>query len=326
MIEKKRSIFVDGMEVTVNYCEINGHLMVPALFFKFAGILVDSDSEHRTVFLTHKEKTITFYIDQYDVVIKGEHKTSENLEVAPFLLQNKIYIPFLYTIEKLLIKTIICPNTEKIEVMTIDHFKFIQKMVYKKKTNQKVISLTFDDGPDAIYTPQILEVLKEKNIRATFFVIGQQVKKHPEILKRIVNEGHAIGNHSWSHVDFTKLTASQLRKEIKLTEAELINHVGEATTILRPPFGNFTKVDFHIIDNLGYKVIMWSINTLDWLGLNCEQIISIVERDLSEGAIMLQHCIGTPGKFDSTVKALPIIIDKLTDEGYKILTIPKLLE
>ena len=103
--------------------------------------------------------------------------------------------------------------------------------------------------------------------------------------------------------------------------------MGKSTSILRPPYGLFTKSDIQIINELGYKVILWSVDTLDWCGLTNEEIISIVDRDLTEGAIILQHCFySTTGRLDGTVKALPEIIDKLINEGYEIVTVSKLLE
>lgn len=190
------------------------------------------------------------------------------------------------------------------------------------------IALTFDDGPDDYYTPKILDILGNKKVPATFFVVGQQIQWYPNMLNRIVKEGHALGNHSWSHPKFSNLTTSQIKEEISRTENEIAILTGERkTTLFRPPYGDFTNADLNLVSELGYKFILWSVDTLDWTGLSAEEIIAIVRRDLSPGAIVLQHSLKmSPGILDGTVKALSILIDELIAKGYEFVTIECLLK
>ncbi|KAB2337711.1 polysaccharide deacetylase family protein [Cytobacillus depressus] len=194
-------------------------------------------------------------------------------------------------------------------------------VLYKGETENKIVALTFDDGPDGYYTPKILDILKEKNISATFFIIGDQVKMFPNVVKRIQQEGHAVGNHTWSHPNLFELTTTQLKNELQQTDEVIFSHTGIRTRLFRPPYGYYAKSDLQIIDKLGYKVIMWSIDTVDWSGKSSEEIVLKVNMEESPGAIILQHCFGAAsGVLDGTVKALPVIIENLLEKGYEFVT------
>lgn len=325
---QKFDIYVDDEIVNSDFYECNGSMMIPALFFKHTSVLVDYDGDQQSITLKKNNIIITFYKDQFKVLVVKENQSKyETLVVTPFELDNKIFIPFQYVTQKLGMSILEYSTPGRINLVTNDSIKIKGNVFYKGPINKKMAALTFDDGPDIIYTPKILDILNEKKIKATFFVIGQQVRYQPEMLKRIINEGHEIGNHSWSHPNFIELTTSQLKNEIESTETEIRSLIGKSTSILRPPYGLFTKSDIQIINELGFKVIMWSVNTMDWTGLTSEEIISIVNRDLTGGAILLQHSFqSSTGRLDGTVKALPVIIDNLINEGYEIVTIPKLLE
>ena len=325
---KKINIYVDGQPVKSHFCESNGNMMISALFFKHGNVLVDYEREQQCITLKQNKITITFFKDLYKVLIQEENQINyETLDVAPLELEGKIFIPFEYAAQKLRMSFVECSPPHRIDLVTNKSVGTHNAVFYKGPTNKKKAALTFDDGPDDVYTPKILDILNEKKIQATFFVIGQQIRNASEIVKRIVNEGHEIGNHSWSHPNFNELTASELVEEITSAEAEISSYTGKFTSILRPPYGFVTNPDIQIINNLGYKVIMWSVDTLDWTGLTDEEIISIVNRDLTEGAIILQHSFQSlTSKLDGTVKALPVIIDKLINEGYEIVTISNLLE
>ncbi|QED49912.1 polysaccharide deacetylase family protein [Cytobacillus dafuensis] len=325
---QKMDIYVDGYKVQCNYYEDNGYIMIPALFFKHTYVLVDCDREQQSITLKKNNLTITFYKEQFVVLLEEENQTKyDTLVVMPFEYDEKIFVPFQYVSQKLGMSILECSNSHTIKLLTNLSFKNDETVFYKGRANKKRAALTFDDGPDIINTPRILDILYEKKVQATFFVIGQQVRYYPEIFKRIINEGHEVGNHSWSHPNFIELTTAEIKNEIESTEEVIRSHMGRSTSILRPPYGFFAKSDIQIINELGYKVILWSVDTLDWFGLTNEEIISIVDRDLTEGAIILQHCFhSTTGRLDGTVKALPKIIDKLINEGYEIVTVSMLLE
>ncbi|MDM5339734.1 polysaccharide deacetylase family protein [Fictibacillus enclensis] len=194
---------------------------------------------------------------------------------------------------------------------------------YMGRTDQKQIALTFDDGPDNHYTPQILKILKDKGVKATFFVMGERAKKYPEQLKQISREGHAIGNHTWDHPNITKLTDQELEKTVESTSTEIEKTTGKKTHLFRPPYGEMNDHQLDLL-NSHYQSIMWTADTKDWDGKSAEDIISAVTENASPGVIVLQHSYHEQGKFE-TVKALPKMIDQLRAKGYKFVTVPTLI-
>lgn len=193
-------------------------------------------------------------------------------------------------------------------------------------TNSKAIALTFDDGPDSKYTPKVLDVLKQHDVKATFFLIGSKVKKHPDIAKRIVHEGHAIGNHSYSHPLFTKIDLKRFSQEIKQTEDALQAITGFKPKLIRPPYGEIDEKQLLWAKKRGQIVINWNVDSGDWRSLEGAVVIKNILSHTKAGAIVLQHSGGADSQnLNGTVKALPVIIKKLKSEGYQFLTVPQLL-
>src|ERR1700720_2766842 len=127
------------------------------------------------------------------------------------------------------------------------------------------IALTFDDGPSAKLTPKLLDLLGTHHIKATFFVIGQNVADHPEIVARAAREGHEIGNHSWSHPNFAKMSQENVRSQLQRTDDAIKNAIGKRPTLLRPPYGSITEREKRWIhDEFGYEIILWDVDPLDW--------------------------------------------------------------
>ncbi|MBJ8055420.1 polysaccharide deacetylase family protein [Bacillus cereus] len=324
-------IYVDGKMVLTTYYIQDGYVMVPVLFLKYAGILVDYNSKNHSIVLKKDKFLLTLFKNQCksDVFIEGSKTVlHDSLLTAPIEINDTIYIPFFYVVQRL--ELVVWSNMEipRIYLITNSLPKWNSNVYYRGAAAGNKIALTFDDGPDDYYTPKILDLLENKKVPATFFVVGQQIQWCPSMLKRVVKEGHALGNHSWSHPKFTNLTTSQIKEEISRTENEITILTGERkTTLFRPPYGEFTNADLNFISELGYKLIMWSVDTLDWTGLSAEEIIAIVRQDLSPGAIVLQHSLKmSPGILDGTVKALPILIDELIAKGYEFVTIDRLLK
>ncbi|MCK6256335.1 polysaccharide deacetylase family protein [Fictibacillus sp. KIGAM418] len=195
---------------------------------------------------------------------------------------------------------------------------------YMGNTSKKEIALTFDDGPDNRYTPQILKILKEKGVKATFFVVGERAKKYPERLKQIDREGHAIGNHTWNHPNITQLTDQELEKTVQSTSTEIEKITGVKTNLFRPPFGEMNDHQLAMLNHRHYHSILWTADTKDWDGTSAKEIVSSVNKNASPGVIVLQHSYHESGKFE-TVKALPQIIDQLRAKGYKFVTVPILI-
>ena len=164
--------------------------------------------------------------------------------------------------------------------------------------DSKKVALTFDDGPDSNFTPQVLDILNNYGVKGTFFILGSAANKNRDILKRIDEEGHEIGGHSWSHSNLSKSSESKIRDELRSTKNIIKEVVGEPLPIMRLPYGAFNK------------------STLS--GNSSETIENIIARDLRPGAIILLHSSGSPNSISKSVKALPNIIENIKSQGYEI--------
>lgn len=181
----------------------------------------------------------------------------------------------------------------------------------------KLVCLTFDDGPDATYTPAVLDVLKQKNVKATFFLIGKRVEENPEIAKRIADEGHLIGNHTYSHANLDK-ASPEVEQEISKAEAAFKPLGFTGNNLFRPAYGAANPSLVEQVANLGYKIAMWSVDTLDWRGLSAAEVLKNVTNTVTPGAVILQHSAGGPGEdLSGSVAAIPQIIDQLQAQGYR---------
>ena len=186
---------------------------------------------------------------------------------------------------------------------------------------EPVVAMTFDDGPSAVLTPRLLDILKQRNIKATFFVLGQLVQEHPEIVARAVAEGHEIANHSWDHKALNKLGEGGLQHELADTSAEITKATGKPVTLMRPPYGATNpRLNRAIEKEYGMKVILWSVDPLDWKRPGPQVVEQRILAGAKPGAIILSHDIH-PG----TIDAMPATLDALTAKGYKFVTVSELL-
>jgi peptidoglycan/xylan/chitin deacetylase (PgdA/CDA1 family) len=186
--------------------------------------------------------------------------------------------------------------------------------------NGKYIALTFDDGPSPSVTPRILETLKEHHAKATFFMLGSQVKYHPELAKRVAEEGHEIGNHTGNHPVLTKLTEEQIRQEIEGTSQIIEEVVGQLPIRIRPPYGIYNEVVEKIAYENDAPIILWSVDSLDWKSRNAETVNHLVLEKIFPGSIVLLHDI-----YPTTADALPAVMTALKNEGYQFVTVSELL-
>ena len=185
-------------------------------------------------------------------------------------------------------------------------------------TEQKVVALTFDDGPDPAFTVPILDILKQKQVKATFFVIGQNARQNPSLLRRMIKEGHEIGNHSYTHnYNHNKMVA-----EIMQTDEVVYTVTGMHTHFYRPPGGFVSKSLIEAIKNKGYIYTLWSIDSKDWRRPGVDRIVNNVLNNISPGAIVLFHDGG--GFRSQTVEALGRVIDVLRTDGYRFVTLSEL--
>lgn len=189
---------------------------------------------------------------------------------------------------------------------------------------KKQIALTFDDGPEQMYTPQILNILKQENIPATFFILGTLAKTYPAMIQRIVQEGHVLGSHSWQHEYLPKLSKNALRNDLEKTNHVVYEITGKNMLLFRPPYGAAKGVTDQI-QTLQFTIINWDVDTLDWKpGRTPHEVYASVINHAQNGSIILQHNGG--GNRSATVKALPRIIRDLRKQGYTFVTVDQILQ
>lgn len=190
----------------------------------------------------------------------------------------------------------------------------------KLDPNGKYIALTFDDGPHATITNQVLNTLKDYDAKATFFMLSKNVEFYPEVAKDVVKAGHEIGNHSITHVNLNAVNKNRMKTEI-IESKQLIQEVtGIEPHIFRPPYGEHNQVVLNHAENTNQSVILWSVDSLDWKSKNVKSIYNTTINQIRPGAIVLFHDIHKP-----TADALPLILKSLIDEGYEFVTVSELI-
>lgn len=204
--------------------------------------------------------------------------------------------------------------------------KYQGKTLYKleAQNTDKIIALTFDDGPWTKTTDQILHILQQNNVKATFFWVGKSIQAHPEIAQRVVAQGHAIGNHTWHHW-YRQMDTATAKQEIDRTSELIYKTTGVKTFLFRPPGGYLNNGLVSYAQSQKYTVVMWSQTSADTDPRAKYQVfVKNVLRDAKPGGIVLMHDGG--GDRARTVQALPQIISGLKAQGYRFVTIPELLE
>lgn len=184
----------------------------------------------------------------------------------------------------------------------------------------KYVALTFDDGPSNKVTPRVLDVLKEYDANATFYMLGQNVAQYPEIARRVADEGHEVANHTITHANLNAVSADRVKKEIFESMDQIEKATGVKPETFRPPYGNYNQT---VIDNViasEQSIIMWSVDTLDWQSRNADAVLEKVRNQTKSGSIVLMHDIHS-----TTADALPQIMEYLTNEGYEFVTVSKLM-
>ncbi|MBB6732516.1 polysaccharide deacetylase family protein [Cohnella zeiphila] len=204
--------------------------------------------------------------------------------------------------------------------------RFQGAFVLSAPRETRKVALTFDDVPDARYTYQVLNVLKQYRVHATFFVVGSRVRGNPAIVRRMHRDGHAIGNHSYNHPAFSRLKLSDMKDQIARTEAAVRDTVGFAPRFIRPPYGEITSRQMAWARANGYTVVNWDVDSLDWRQLKAQTVLNNVTKSVKPGSIILLHAGGGKGQnLHGTVEALPKLIKWLRSNGYEPVTIPELL-
>ena len=181
----------------------------------------------------------------------------------------------------------------------------------------KKIAITFDDGPHPSYTEQLLDGLKERGVHATFFVTGEHAKLHPDIIKRMQEEGHLIGNHTYSHIQLTKKNREEFKQELVKTNEIIKEIIGEDVQYVRPPYGSWDK---SFEKELNMFPVLWTIDPLDWCSSNVSCIVEKIVGKAKEDGIILMH-----DYYDTSVTAALRAIDRLMEEGYVFVTVEEIL-
>ncbi|MFJ5766552.1 polysaccharide deacetylase family protein [Lysinibacillus sp. NPDC093210] len=201
--------------------------------------------------------------------------------------------------------------------LTIVDNKVYNKGVPVAKGAKKRVALTFDDGPDAKVTPQILAILKKYNVKATFFMVGKNAASNGKIVEQVYKEGHEIGNHTWNHPKLTSLAKASVKQEVDRTSNAIYEAIGQYPTVFRPPYG---ATNDEVRSVIAMPSILWSIDTLDWKHRNANKILTYVKASVNDGSIILMHDI-----HQTTANGLENVILYLQKQGYECVTVSDIL-
>lgn len=205
--------------------------------------------------------------------------------------------------------------------------KYPNIFIFHGNPSVKEVALTFDDAPDIRFTPKILDILKQYNVRATFFIVGYRAEKQPGLVKRIAMENHVIGNHSFHHDYLPKLDHHHFYEEIMKTQEIIMDITQQYPKFIRPPYGAIAEYQLQWAGEHDFKVINWNVDTMDWKGLSADKVSQNVFNQIQPGAIILQHAGGgKTSELLGTIEALPEIIKKLKSKGYSFVTIEDMLK
>lgn len=188
-------------------------------------------------------------------------------------------------------------------------------------TSAPYIAITFDDGPHPVHTPRLLDMLRERNISATFYVVGTNTRAHPDLIRRMIAEGHEIGNHTWNHPNLTKISEAAVVKQLEDTKSAIVSACGVRPRTMRPPYGALTTSQRQMIKSrFGYPTILWDVDPEDWKRPGSSVVANRIIGNTRAGSIVLAHDI-----HKGTIDAMPAALDGLLAKGYTFVTVSQLL-
>lgn len=224
------------------------------------------------------------------------------------------------------------------ELVEDPHSQLFGRTLTHGPTNQRVVALTYDDGPNPPYTARILDVLEQEHVHATFFLVGRAARAYPWIVQREVRDGDAVGNHTWDHGHLILMSRSQVRASLQRTDAAIFAAAHTHTHLMRPPFGSRDWMVMQVARKMGYTVVMWSVPlAYDWEYPPPRVIAQRILPHVSDGAIIVLHdgnrgqlCAATrlPARVcdrSSDIEATRLIVENLKSQGYTFVTIPELM-
>lgn len=229
-------------------------------------------------------------------------------------------------------------NLKSTETLNIENYNYetnndigrdYEDIIIKKgNEDEKIIALTFDDGPDEVFTPQVLDILKKNDVKATFFLVGENLKQNKEIVKRQFEEGHEIGNHTYTHINVAKSGYDKVYEEITKTQEEIKEIIGVEPKLFRPPYRAMSRHMCDIVKNKNMNIILWSnLDPRDWSNPGVYSIVNTIESKVGNGNIILLHDYNNLRNSKSqTIQALESVIPYLKEQGYKFVTISELIE
>ena len=223
--------------------------------------------------------------------------------------KKKKFVYFTISIAVIVLMLFIFYNTNSKDVFNIIS---IPQPIYKGDENIPKVSFACNVVWGTEYVPKMLDLFREKDIKITFFIGGEWASENADLLRQMVTEGHELGNHGYYHKHHSQLNFDENRREISQTEDIIYKITGVKTVLFAPPYGEFNDTTLKAADSLGYKTIMWSIDTIDWRREGAEVIANRVLKKPHNGAIILMHPV------EDTLEALPIIIDQLRERGFEI--------
>lgn len=305
-----------------------GRTYVPVRYLAYAlglsanDVTWDSNTKKITI---RGKSTLELIIDKPEITIDGVTKSIDAAPVIKTDITPRCYLPARYVADGLGYdiawdaenRMVICwpKDTSK------PNFEYINSII-KNKPNPKQVALTFDDGPNSASTPLLLDVLKQNGVKATFFVTGSEAHKYPDLVRRMVKEGHDVGNHTWNHINLTTVTPENARQEITNTEKELDAILGSHSNLFRSPGGKVSESTKKILDEMGYKDVFWTVDPKDYLDTPAGDIVETVLHKTQPGGVILLHFGGAS---KNTIAALPDIVSELKEQGYTLVTVSQLL-
>lgn len=199
-----------------------------------------------------------------------------------------------------------------------------EKVIYRKQTKNKVVALSFDDGPDPRYTLPILKILNEKGARATFYVVGSEAQKYPDIIRDIASQGHEVSNHTWSHPEMDQTPSGQVMSEVKATNLLIEKLTGRQNIYFRPPKGILPSHTKERLEQAGFITVLWTIGIENSKTNTPREMAERVLENIGPGSILLLH----DGRLDrsKTVQAFPLLLEGLEQKGYRATTVEDLLK
>jgi peptidoglycan-N-acetylglucosamine deacetylase len=199
-------------------------------------------------------------------------------------------------------------------------------MINEVPTSQKAVAITFDDGPNPTYTPQVLEIFSEAKGKVTFFMIGEQMKNHPEVVKQVAALGHEIGNHTFTHPKLSLLSTTECLEEIERTERLIEELAGRKPVVFRPPYLDYSEDTVSLLQQKGYPTMIGALNleAQDWEQPGARHILEKSRDAVKNGSILIFH--DGYGDRSQTIEAIRMLVSELTAQGYQFVTVSELLE